>query len=1244
MNDKRSPANIFNLVLVLAAVAGGGLFVQRNLQGARPAVSAASAGAIEQSAPNKVLSRLWQDPFEAFGSSTNAEEPASKTQSEVKLVEVDPTNALFKLRIQTLPNEISHPARSLWNELGLETAASKADRKIAVLGVMLPGGPYLENKESRQRLRYAVEVGLLTKNLGPEDRSRISTNWVALVSNGWTNKSRFAFEWFLADTAEQDLQTCVLWLNEDDFADDPASGLHSLLAEMQPDARGKDVALPSKVSFYLVGPYSSDTLRSLVLTETSHPFFHMSIVKSDQFHILSPEAHAEVLGTNDPFKEVLSGRLTEKFGHPGVFHNWIATDEQLAKLIAAEIQNRMGSPMLRDSSNVVAILSESDTFFGRTLAHSLKRELSEVPACHNSNNVWQFGYLRGLDGSKPPKERPKEPAPAPPATPEETVETILSQQQQGEKADGDAQLDYIVRLAQFLEAQDARLRERGGRRIIAVGLAGSDVYDKLTLLRGLRPRLPEAVFFTTDLDAVLCTGDQFKYARNLLVASPYSLTPAPGGTEGLLTRFPPFRDTYQSGVYRVCQAVMNYLSEGMTNDLDASTNDLNGGLFKIGRYGPVALDEIGNWRQATLSGALGRPRFWGAVQHVVMSAPVLYGFFSALVLVFGLWLSRGFSFRRKVCLDPHFYAQDILDAVAVAKKLTEGHRKGQGSPVGFLFSRLAFSTQELLKSPDDQRLNLSAFLARGFNALMEDLRTSDLERFSGLDLRPETRLLYGKIQRLDGKREPDRQEWTLLKRLLIEDLFPQEISPCASFRDAEQKELRQRVSAWIIPAILLVGCCIGFCFQFAERVAAQKGEEPWNFWSGTSIWPCECLRLVAAVCGIALLCYNYQMHRKYRAWLWREYFGKNWIPPQLWWEHFWADCKRLRRPSRGNAPKLTFVHWNEFWERWFGQGGLAKSAAPADGPNPNRVELAAPCWINKWRAPWLAESGGAPELSIDAETLFKGYLRLNLLPLRLARGVLKFIVFTAVTGWVFFHFRSAPTLLLIRGPLSHLIDQAAQLASAVVFLLVFFFVLDASRVTRNFLDLISRCRTRWPEELLKEKSAQKGIEARYLPWWIDVDFAAVQTKEAGRLMLGPFLLLLLLFLSRFSYFDNWTWPTGLVVMFAILSVLLASLAWWDVRLSARKVQKSAVDELDRCVESLQNCAAENFEVPASNGGSARISRADYVKRLESLRDTAKNESRGAYAPWFQDPSYAAVYIPASITTILATIAQFCLNK
>src|SRR5262249_10197722 len=90
-----------------------------------------------------------------------------------------------------------------------------------------------------------------------------------------------------------------------------------------------------------------------------------------------------------------------------------------------------------------------------------------------------------------------------------------------------------------------RARTASGGGMLAVGVLGSDVYDKLPVLQALRPLLPTAWFFTTDLDALLLHPTAQKLTRNLLVAASFGLQLRPE-VQG---EIPPFRSSYQTAAF-----------------------------------------------------------------------------------------------------------------------------------------------------------------------------------------------------------------------------------------------------------------------------------------------------------------------------------------------------------------------------------------------------------------------------------------------------------------------------------------------------------------------------------------------------------------------------------------------------------------------------------------------------------------------------------------------------------------------
>jgi hypothetical protein len=121
------------------------------------------------------------------------------------------------------------------------------------------------------------------------------------------------------------------------------------------------------------------------------------------------------------------------------------------------------------------------------------------------------------------------------------------------RAEGQSQVDYLRRLAGEIERLDDRLKSEGKGRIKAIGVLGSDVYDKLLILQAVRPRFSDVLFFTTDLDASLLHPAEYRWTRNLVVASGFGLTLNPG----LQGQIPPFRDGYQASVFFAVLAALS---------------------------------------------------------------------------------------------------------------------------------------------------------------------------------------------------------------------------------------------------------------------------------------------------------------------------------------------------------------------------------------------------------------------------------------------------------------------------------------------------------------------------------------------------------------------------------------------------------------------------------------------------------------------------------------------------------------
>jgi hypothetical protein len=267
----------------------------------------------------------------------------------------------------------------------------------------------------------------------------------------------------------------------------------------------------------------------------------------------------------------------------------------LAERIVSELDSRdlaWWGPWLSDGPNSkvqVLLLSEGDTEYSRGL-RTVFRDAFERKLGGNKYVVAEAAYLQGLDGKLPAIDKKTNPNPK--GDDRKSQETIT--------AEGNRQQDYWLRYADILT--------RNGVRYRAIGILGSDPYDKLTLLKALRSAYPDALFFTNDLDARLAQPEFLPWTNGLIIATHYGLALNEQLQEGI----PPFRSSYQTSSYLAC---MHLLSNLEANKADWSPlvnleieqlkvalqrnnwpNDWHEVAFKharvyeMGRNGPIALE------------------------------------------------------------------------------------------------------------------------------------------------------------------------------------------------------------------------------------------------------------------------------------------------------------------------------------------------------------------------------------------------------------------------------------------------------------------------------------------------------------------------------------------------------------------------------------------------------------------------------------------------------------------------------
>lgn len=531
--DSGSPLPSIILVLVMSA---GAFWVQKvPLPSARPAEPMVVAE--RYAAQQDIDSRLWQDPFEAV------KKAAPKSDS---VIDADIKQALLKL--SGASQSIVNPGAKVQNDLCNDLSPKD---QVQVMAVMVNGAPYAEAAEARRRTRYAVVSGLGRSEYVPRDREHIGR----ITANIGDQSKQLSsvvipFEWF-QHANKMEKRVLVLWINETQIRDKPLQHLKELV--------GQACSGSQENKTVIIGPGSSDTLGTLLRdvkrvfqpdTSSAEASELQLFLKGLQ--IYSPKATApdEHLLLNADWPEKGTKRLPSYCLDPHrtlaseltqiipelQFHRTIPTDCALVVALTEELRIRGVEP-----DDGIVLISEWDTAYGRALPKAFDEVLKEkraqkIDAAHET--LWHYSYLRGLDGILPGESADKK-----------TDESKKSREKDDpaiESAFGNHQKDYLRRIAARVADLDDELKDQGKKEgVKAIGILGSDVYDKLLILRALRPRFPEVIFFTTDMDARLLHNEEWESARNLVVASGYGLR-----LNGWVQQeIPPFRDGYQTAYF-----------------------------------------------------------------------------------------------------------------------------------------------------------------------------------------------------------------------------------------------------------------------------------------------------------------------------------------------------------------------------------------------------------------------------------------------------------------------------------------------------------------------------------------------------------------------------------------------------------------------------------------------------------------------------------------------------------------------
>lgn len=580
----------------------------------------ASTATGELPAELRVESRSWKDPFQAVLPNVPTAKDlnavfeqfaggASNTLASVAL-QLSGTNRLAVMAVLVVGNPYPN---------GVE---SRIRSRIAIQSAMRAGGFVGEDSEHLRYLIHCRTADPTNANVTAANRA----NWIYIP-----------FEWFKTDPtvanrgASYD-RILLLWLKESDFLPAPFARLHALFARLLPETTNAC----SNVQLAILGPRSSGGLEAMIKDDSfasrkcdanagdrvacaANLLLNAQIISATA---TAPDAFfVKHDGTND-VNRLRRARVKKKIEDnlPGsTFTHYGATDADLCYLLVAELAMR-GVDVHKDQ---IVLMSEYDTFYGRQLPLTFSAAVmslddriefwpsarqpvglvstilngGEGPASASTTNylslmerfetslarleagsiglatnIRHFTYLAGVDGDRTVRDNPKTGAKDSSRNPEDD-DSI-------DRPEGEHQLDYMGRLVLELNGRWQELLQSGDpvNEVKAIGVLGSDFYDKLLMLQALRPSAPRGIYFTTDLDARLNLRSQRTWTRNVITASGFGLRPATGSNDTLMP-LAPMRDGYQTATFAGC---LNFL-----HPKSLPGSDL--GVYEIGRVMPHRL-------------------------------------------------------------------------------------------------------------------------------------------------------------------------------------------------------------------------------------------------------------------------------------------------------------------------------------------------------------------------------------------------------------------------------------------------------------------------------------------------------------------------------------------------------------------------------------------------------------------------------------------------------------------------------
>lgn len=554
-------------IIVILLLAGGAYYVQnQNYNSPRPESTNEYQGAHNHS---KIRARLWEDPFAALGRNRNNIIQNTEDGS----------------------GDFDFPAIDS-DKIMCDDIIPNIKENTLILGIMIPGGPYFNDAESRLRYRGAALSALLRTGFIPYDTNHLSCLNTNLFGMDALVYERFHLDPIQKNDSDVRDDIVLIWLDQEDFYFQPLDKLYYISRRFTKKNEDGQLEPFTPNSISVLGPSDSTGLKSILGCNQHEPtrkpnihieFYSFAITLSSD--ILKNTLYSNCNTSNksgtddfdthgDPFSRSYTN-ISDTIGFS--IHRTIGTDDLLVQELTEELVRRGIS-----DGDTIAIVSEWDTENGRAMKRYFAPYCNDISK-HPHFDCHYIHYMAGLDGELGGTSGRE------PGTENKDSEKTSAM---GENAEGIKQFDYLQRAADdlWLDQMYSRTPVR------AIGVLGNDIYDKLVVLQAFRPLFPDTLFFTTNIDERFRNTENIKFAKRLVIASNYGLRLK----KNILGETPPFRDTFQTSLFlSTVTSIHDWKYNGKANHVKPKTLKKIHDLTTSARKTPL-LHELGGFHFASL--------------------------------------------------------------------------------------------------------------------------------------------------------------------------------------------------------------------------------------------------------------------------------------------------------------------------------------------------------------------------------------------------------------------------------------------------------------------------------------------------------------------------------------------------------------------------------------------------------------------------------------------------------------------